>query len=71
MLIDEANHIQAKLKQTSEEKTVTKNMYTALWKLFAWPIKTLMQMYANNTETDSPALLYHLLHQYTGMIESV
>eukprot|EP00957_Ditylum_brightwellii_P012318 930669-Ditylum_brightwellii.AAC.1 len=30
-----------------------------------------MQMYAKNDKIDGPALLYHLLRQYTGTAESV
>eukprot|EP00957_Ditylum_brightwellii_P136213 10388426-Ditylum_brightwellii.AAC.2 len=71
MLINEADCIQARLNRTPEEKTATKNMYIALWKLFAQPIKTVMQTYANDNKTDGPALLYHHLCQYTGMTESV
>eukprot|EP00957_Ditylum_brightwellii_P138731 10575098-Ditylum_brightwellii.AAC.1 len=71
MLIDEANLIQARLKRTPEEKAVTKNMCITLCKLFVRPIKTAMQMYADDNETDGPAPLYHLLCQYTSMVESV
>eukprot|EP00957_Ditylum_brightwellii_P049616 3763445-Ditylum_brightwellii.AAC.1 len=46
-------------------------MYIALWKSFVRPIKTAMQTIADNNDTDSPALLYHLLRQYTGTTESV
>eukprot|EP00957_Ditylum_brightwellii_P124173 9465706-Ditylum_brightwellii.AAC.1 len=46
-------------------------MCIVLWKSFVRPIKTAMQMYANHNKTDDPALLYHLLHQYTGTAESV
>eukprot|EP00957_Ditylum_brightwellii_P009582 722593-Ditylum_brightwellii.AAC.1 len=46
-------------------------MYIALWKSFACPIRTAIQTYANNNEIDGPALLYHLLKQYTGTAESV
>eukprot|EP00957_Ditylum_brightwellii_P169078 12869010-Ditylum_brightwellii.AAC.1 len=42
-----------------------------LLKSFAHPIKTAMQTYTNNNKIDSPALLYHLLRQYTGTAESV
>eukprot|EP00957_Ditylum_brightwellii_P159378 12131890-Ditylum_brightwellii.AAC.1 len=45
-------------------------MYIMLWKSFALPIKTAIQTYANNNEIDGPALLYHLLRQYTGTSES-
>eukprot|EP00957_Ditylum_brightwellii_P058028 4400550-Ditylum_brightwellii.AAC.1 len=71
MLIDVANLVQARLNCTPEEKMVVKNMYIALWKSFVQPIKTAMQTYANDNKTDSPALLYHLFHQYTDMSESV
>eukprot|EP00957_Ditylum_brightwellii_P135267 10314261-Ditylum_brightwellii.AAC.1 len=46
-------------------------MYIALWKSFAHPIKTAMQTIADDNDTDGPALLYHLLHQYTCTSESV
>eukprot|EP00957_Ditylum_brightwellii_P128097 9770201-Ditylum_brightwellii.AAC.1 len=46
-------------------------MYITLWKLFAHSIKTAMQTIADDNETDGPALLYHLLCQYTGMAEIV
>eukprot|EP00957_Ditylum_brightwellii_P180022 13713609-Ditylum_brightwellii.AAC.1 len=46
-------------------------MYIALWKSFARPIKTTMQTIANDNNTDGPALLYHLLHQYTGTAEAI
>eukprot|EP00957_Ditylum_brightwellii_P192005 14616862-Ditylum_brightwellii.AAC.1 len=46
-------------------------MYITLWKTFAHPIKTAMQTIADDNETDGPALLYHLLRQYTGMVELV
>eukprot|EP00957_Ditylum_brightwellii_P044608 3382304-Ditylum_brightwellii.AAC.1 len=46
-------------------------MYISLWKSLARPIKTAMQMHANSHDTDGPALLYHLLWQYTGTADSV
>eukprot|EP00957_Ditylum_brightwellii_P023491 1772306-Ditylum_brightwellii.AAC.1 len=46
-------------------------MYITLWKSFAPFIKTAMQTIANDNKTDGPALLYHLLRQYTCMAESV
>eukprot|EP00957_Ditylum_brightwellii_P149787 11407218-Ditylum_brightwellii.AAC.1 len=46
-------------------------MYIVLWKSFTHPIKTVMQMYADNNEIDGPVLLYHLLRQYTGIADSV
>eukprot|EP00957_Ditylum_brightwellii_P180215 13728350-Ditylum_brightwellii.AAC.1 len=46
-------------------------MYIAMWKSFVRPIKTAMQTIANNNKTDGPALLYHLLCQYTSTSESV
>ena len=47
------------------------NMYISLWKSLACPIKTVMQMHANSYDTDGPALLYHLLWQYTGTANSI
>eukprot|EP00957_Ditylum_brightwellii_P051580 3911723-Ditylum_brightwellii.AAC.1 len=41
-------------------------MYIALWKSFAHQIKTAMQPAADDNEEDGLALLFHLLHQYTG-----
>eukprot|EP00957_Ditylum_brightwellii_P035516 2692901-Ditylum_brightwellii.AAC.1 len=46
-------------------------MYIALWKSFAHPIKAVIQTIADDSETDGPALLYHLLCQYTGTAELV
>eukprot|EP00957_Ditylum_brightwellii_P000465 35947-Ditylum_brightwellii.AAC.1 len=46
-------------------------MYIVLWKSFERPIKTTMKTIADDKETDSPALLYHLLCQYTGTADSV
>eukprot|EP00957_Ditylum_brightwellii_P165602 12606440-Ditylum_brightwellii.AAC.1 len=46
-------------------------MYIALWKSFVHPIKIAMQTIADDNETDSPALLHHLLHQYTATAELV
>ena len=71
MLIDEADLKEAQRKRTQEESTAAKNMYIALWKSFARPIKTAMQTIADDNDTDGPALLYHLLRQYTGTAESV
>eukprot|EP00957_Ditylum_brightwellii_P046391 3521417-Ditylum_brightwellii.AAC.1 len=47
------------------------NMYISMWKSLACPIKTAMQMNAGSHNTDGPALLYHLLWQYTGTANSV
>eukprot|EP00957_Ditylum_brightwellii_P025475 1925939-Ditylum_brightwellii.AAC.1 len=58
-------------KRSPEESTAVKNMYIAIWKSFACPIKTAMQTIANDNKTDGPALLYHLLRQCTGTAESV
>eukprot|EP00957_Ditylum_brightwellii_P017809 1340408-Ditylum_brightwellii.AAC.1 len=69
MLIDEADLKEAQKKRSPKESTTAKNMYIALWKSFTCPIKTTMQTIANDNETDGPALLYHLLHQYTVMAE--
>eukprot|EP00957_Ditylum_brightwellii_P029079 2196952-Ditylum_brightwellii.AAC.1 len=71
MLIDEADLKEVQRKRSQEEFTAGKNMYIALWKSFTSPIKTVMQIIANNNNTDGPALLYHFLHQYTGTAESV
>eukprot|EP00957_Ditylum_brightwellii_P126706 9657477-Ditylum_brightwellii.AAC.1 len=46
-------------------------MYITLWKAFAHPIKAAMQTIADDNNTDGPALLYHLLLQYTGTAEPV
>eukprot|EP00957_Ditylum_brightwellii_P031306 2373321-Ditylum_brightwellii.AAC.1 len=46
-------------------------MYIVLRKSFMHPIKTAMQAIADDSKTDGPALLYHLLRQYTGMAELV
>eukprot|EP00957_Ditylum_brightwellii_P160654 12230538-Ditylum_brightwellii.AAC.1 len=46
-------------------------MYITLLKSFTRPIKTAMQTYADSNEIDGPALLYHLLRQYTGTAESI
>eukprot|EP00957_Ditylum_brightwellii_P051019 3868709-Ditylum_brightwellii.AAC.1 len=46
-------------------------MYIALWKSFACPIKIAMQTIADDNETDSPALLCHLLCQFTNTAELV
>eukprot|EP00957_Ditylum_brightwellii_P150494 11459897-Ditylum_brightwellii.AAC.1 len=46
-------------------------MYILLWKSLVCPVKTTMQVHANSHDTDGPALLYHLLRQYTGTAESV
>eukprot|EP00957_Ditylum_brightwellii_P049817 3776971-Ditylum_brightwellii.AAC.1 len=69
MLIDEADLNKAQKKYSPKESTATKNMYIALWKSFACPIKTVMQTIADDNKTDSPTLLYHLPHQYTGTAE--
>eukprot|EP00957_Ditylum_brightwellii_P063523 4821378-Ditylum_brightwellii.AAC.1 len=71
MLIDEADFNEAQNKCSPRESTAAKNMYIALWNSFVHPIKTAMQMIANDNEIDSPALLHHLLHQYTGTADSV
>eukprot|EP00957_Ditylum_brightwellii_P032184 2440065-Ditylum_brightwellii.AAC.1 len=71
MLINEADLKEAQKKCSPKESTAAKNMYIALWKSFAHPIKTAMQTIADDNETDGPALLYHLLCQYTSMAESV
>eukprot|EP00957_Ditylum_brightwellii_P051488 3903332-Ditylum_brightwellii.AAC.1 len=46
-------------------------MYITLWKSSTRPIKTTMQTIVDDNKTDSPALLYHLFGQYTGMAELV
>eukprot|EP00957_Ditylum_brightwellii_P098713 7519313-Ditylum_brightwellii.AAC.1 len=46
-------------------------MHTVLWKSFTCPIKTAMQKYTERGKIDGPALLYHLLRQYTETAESV
>eukprot|EP00957_Ditylum_brightwellii_P079170 6021241-Ditylum_brightwellii.AAC.1 len=66
MLIDEEDLKEAHTKCSPEESTAVKNMYITLWKSFACPIKTAMQTFANDNETGSPALLYHLLCHYTS-----
>eukprot|EP00957_Ditylum_brightwellii_P082444 6268307-Ditylum_brightwellii.AAC.1 len=71
MLIDEDDLKGAKLKHSPKEATAAKNMYIALWKSFVCSIKLVMQTYADNNEIDGPALLCHLLWQYTGTAESV
>eukprot|EP00957_Ditylum_brightwellii_P089385 6806176-Ditylum_brightwellii.AAC.1 len=71
MLIDEADLKEAHTKRSLKESTAAKNMYIVLWKSFVCPIKTAMQTIANENESDSPVLLYHLLHQYTGTAELV
>eukprot|EP00957_Ditylum_brightwellii_P079887 6075908-Ditylum_brightwellii.AAC.1 len=69
MLIDEADLKEVQKKCSPKESTAAKNMYIVLLKSFAHPIKTTMQTIANDKETDGPALLHHLLCQYTGMPE--
>eukprot|EP00957_Ditylum_brightwellii_P188717 14365305-Ditylum_brightwellii.AAC.1 len=66
MLIDEADLKDAQRKRSQEGSTAAKNMYIALWKSFTHPIKTAMQTIANDNDMDGPALLYHILRQYTG-----
>eukprot|EP00957_Ditylum_brightwellii_P173008 13171759-Ditylum_brightwellii.AAC.1 len=71
MLIDGADFKEVQKNRSPEESTTAKNMYIALWKSFAHSIKTAMQTIANDNKTDGPALLYHLLCQYTGTAELV
>eukprot|EP00957_Ditylum_brightwellii_P025363 1918767-Ditylum_brightwellii.AAC.1 len=71
MLIDEDDLKGARLKCSPKEAAAAKNMFITLWKSFACPIKTAMQMYTDNNEIDGPALVYHLLRKYTGTAESV
>eukprot|EP00957_Ditylum_brightwellii_P010040 757642-Ditylum_brightwellii.AAC.1 len=71
MLIDEADLNEAQKKCSPKEFTAAKNMYIMLWKSFTRPIKTAMQTIINDNKTDGPALLYHILRQYTGTAESV
>eukprot|EP00957_Ditylum_brightwellii_P184156 14026984-Ditylum_brightwellii.AAC.1 len=71
ILIDKDDLKGARLKHSPNEATAAKNMYIALWKSFACPIKTAMQTYADNSKIDGPALLYRLLRPYTGTAESV
>eukprot|EP00957_Ditylum_brightwellii_P161466 12293936-Ditylum_brightwellii.AAC.1 len=71
MLIDGQDLKWVRMKQSLEEATATKNIYIMLWKSFACQIKTAMQTAADKNETDGPALLFHLLSQYTGPAELV
>eukprot|EP00957_Ditylum_brightwellii_P125593 9573240-Ditylum_brightwellii.AAC.1 len=71
MLIDKDDLKGARLKCSPDKATAAKIMYIVLCKSFARPIKTVMQMYANNNRIDGPALLYHLLLQCTGTAESI
>eukprot|EP00957_Ditylum_brightwellii_P021700 1636710-Ditylum_brightwellii.AAC.1 len=50
MLLDEDDLKGARLKCSPNEATAAKNMCIAMWKSFACPIKTAMQMYADNNE---------------------
>eukprot|EP00957_Ditylum_brightwellii_P162689 12388868-Ditylum_brightwellii.AAC.1 len=54
----------------SDQNRAAMNMYILLWKSLACPVKTTMQVHADSDDTDSSALLYHLLQQYTGTAES-
>eukprot|EP00957_Ditylum_brightwellii_P001308 102847-Ditylum_brightwellii.AAC.1 len=71
MLIDEDDLKGTRLKHSLEEAISAKNMYIVLWKSFTCPIKTAMQTCNDNNKINGPALLYHLLRQYTGTAESV
>eukprot|EP00957_Ditylum_brightwellii_P033657 2551112-Ditylum_brightwellii.AAC.1 len=46
-------------------------MYISMWKSLDCPIKIAMQMHANSHDTDGPALLYHILWQYTDTTNSI
>eukprot|EP00957_Ditylum_brightwellii_P030855 2337954-Ditylum_brightwellii.AAC.1 len=61
MQITEDDLKMSKSNHNQEQVQAATNMYISLWKSLACPIKTAMQMHANSHDTDSPALLYHLL----------
>eukprot|EP00957_Ditylum_brightwellii_P064499 4894877-Ditylum_brightwellii.AAC.1 len=61
----------SKANRNPDQNRAATNMYILLWKSLVRPVKTVMQVHANSHDTDSPALLYHLLRQYTGTVESV
>eukprot|EP00957_Ditylum_brightwellii_P091958 7001766-Ditylum_brightwellii.AAC.1 len=61
----------SKSGHNQEQVQAATNMYISLWKSLTRPIKTAMQMHANSHDTDVPALLYHLLWQYTGTANSI
>eukprot|EP00957_Ditylum_brightwellii_P176650 13454987-Ditylum_brightwellii.AAC.1 len=71
MLIDENDLKGARIKHSTKEASAAKNMYIAPWKSFAYPIKMAMQTYTDYNKINAPALLYHLLRQYTKTAESV
>eukprot|EP00957_Ditylum_brightwellii_P161072 12263442-Ditylum_brightwellii.AAC.1 len=61
----------SKSRRNHKQVQAAMNMYISLWKSLACPIKTAMQMHVNSYNTDGPALLYHLLWQYTGTAGNV
>eukprot|EP00957_Ditylum_brightwellii_P096948 7382969-Ditylum_brightwellii.AAC.1 len=71
MQITEDDLKMSKSRCNQEQVQAATNMYISLWKSLTHPIKTAMQMHADNHNTDSPALLYHLLQQYTGTANSI
>eukprot|EP00957_Ditylum_brightwellii_P195271 14876724-Ditylum_brightwellii.AAC.1 len=59
----------SKANHNSDQNRAATNMYILLWKSLACLVKTAMQVHANSHDTGSPALLYHLLRQYTSTAE--
>eukprot|EP00957_Ditylum_brightwellii_P115326 8794305-Ditylum_brightwellii.AAC.1 len=59
----------SKANRKSDQNRAATNMYMLLWKSLVRPVKTAMQVHVNSHDTDGPALLYHLLQQYTGTTE--
>eukprot|EP00957_Ditylum_brightwellii_P047561 3612740-Ditylum_brightwellii.AAC.1 len=58
MLIDQADLKGARRKHSPGEKAATKNMHIALWNLFVYPFKIMIQIYANDNKTEGPTSLY-------------
>eukprot|EP00957_Ditylum_brightwellii_P139907 10661215-Ditylum_brightwellii.AAC.1 len=71
MQITEGDIKLSKANRNSDQNRAATNMYILLLKSLARPVKTAMQVHANSHNTDVPALLHHLLRQYTGTAESV
>eukprot|EP00957_Ditylum_brightwellii_P084582 6431816-Ditylum_brightwellii.AAC.1 len=71
MQFTEDNLKTSKSNCNQEQVQAATNMYISLWKSLAHPIKTAMKVHADSHDTDSPALLYHLLWQYTGTANNI
>eukprot|EP00957_Ditylum_brightwellii_P114276 8712997-Ditylum_brightwellii.AAC.1 len=71
MQITKDNLKMSKSNHNQEQVQDVTNMYISLWKSLAHLIKTAMQMHADSHDTDSLALLYHLLWQYTATANSI